>query len=81
MSRPEKLFDLPVPHIYPDASVSDIRVKAHECPADLSFGGYICYGEGGRDDMVTFATPDHARALARALLVAADALDKYAAGK
>jgi hypothetical protein len=61
-------FTLPVPHIYPDGSVSEFEIKKREGFDWLSFG------DGG--ESVVIANADHARRIAQALLVAASLLEK-----
>lgn len=69
---PEKLFDLPVPHVYADGSVTSIRVVAYEVP-DTSPSIV-----DERDSLIVTGNPDHARQIARALLIAADLCEKAA---
>lgn len=61
-------FSLPVPHIYPDGSVSELWVKKYESCDWLSVGN-----DGGS---IVVANADHARRLAQALLIAASLLEK-----
>lgn len=74
---PEKLFDLPVPHIYHDGSVSQINIACYESEAwnwELPLSPYIM--DENRENMIVLGSPEQARAMARALLIAADLCDK-----
>lgn len=66
----EKLCELPVPHIYEDASINMLIVQANEGD-DASPCIVNRY-----DALIVTSSPDHARALARALMIAADACDR-----
>ena len=61
-------FDLPVPHIYSDGSVSEVNVRKHEKYDWLSVS------DGG--ESIVISSSDHARRLAQALLIAASLLEK-----
>ena len=63
-----KAFDLPVPHIYADGSVRDLRVVRPEG------GDWIAIRD--RDMSVVVDNAGHARRLAQALLIAASLLEK-----
>jgi hypothetical protein len=74
---PEKLFDLPVPHIYRDGSVSQINIACFESEAwtsDIPLSPNIM--DENREHMIVLGSPEQARAMARALLIAADLCDK-----
>ena len=64
-----KVLDLPVPHIHPDGGVSMIRVTRYAC---RDWFGLTEVGGG----QLIVQDSTHARALARALTIAADLLDK-----
>lgn len=71
------LFELPVAHIYEDGSVNIIYVKAWEPDEnDVSPSIEPVIEQG--DHMITFGSTEHVRALARALLIAADLCDERA---
>lgn len=68
MTTDRKVLDLPAPHIHPDGTVSTLRVVRY---ANRDWFGL-------RDDTgysVIVHDANHARALARALTIAADLLD------
>ena len=71
---PEKLYHLPVPHVYFDGSVGELFVYQYE--TDKANGSPIINRGDGYDDMIVTASPDHPRQLARALMIAADLSEK-----
>lgn len=63
-----KDLDLPIPHIETDGSVNELHIAHYEDREWLS----ICNSASS----IVIASPDHARALARALVIAANFIDK-----
>lgn len=61
-------FSLPVPHIYEDGSVADVRVRKYERHDWLSVQT--------ENESIVIVDADHARRLAQALLIAASLLEK-----
>jgi len=69
-----KLAELPVPHIYKDASVSNLTVVITDMDADRVAGLYLKDEDTG--SLISLGGASHARKLAEALLIAADRVDR-----
>lgn len=64
----EVAFEMPVPHVYDDGSVQEVFVKKYEGSDWISLTN--------KNEWIVIASPEHARQIARVLLIAADKWSK-----
>ncbi len=66
----EIVLDLPIPHIWDDGSVSELRLTRR------AYTDCFALHSDRNDAIIIIGSSEHARALARALTIAADRLDR-----